>query len=57
MIAKPLPMSGHGICCGRSPNNARNVAGFGDPSRPLQGYRGGLRNGSNCGSKTARQAG
>lgn len=57
MIAKPLPMFGHGICCGRSPNNASNLTGFGYPSHPLEGYRGGLRNGSNCGSKTARQAG
>ncbi len=57
MIAKSLPMFGHGICCGRSPNNARNLTGFGYPSHPLEGYRGGMRNGSNPGLTTARQAG
>jgi rhodanese-related sulfurtransferase len=52
--ARTLVMFCNGMWCGQSPNNIKNLLGFGYPADKLKWYRGGMQNWENLGLTTAK---
>ena len=54
--ARVLVMFCNGMWCGQSPNNIRNLLGFGYPADKIKWYRGGMQNWETLGLTTAKPA-
>ena len=54
--ARTLVMFCNGMWCGQSPNNIRNLLGFGYPADKIKWYRGGMQNWEILGLTTAKPA-
>ena len=52
--AKTLVMFCNGMWCGQSPNNIKNLLGFGYPADKIKWYRGGMQNWETLGLTTAK---
>jgi rhodanese-related sulfurtransferase len=52
--ARTLVMFCNGMWCGQSPNNIRNLLGFGYPADRIKWYRGGMQNWEILGLSTAK---
>jgi len=52
--ARTLVMFCNGMWCGQSPNNIKNLLGFGYPSHKIKWYRGGMQNWEILGLTTAK---
>ncbi|MFT5220566.1 MAG: rhodanese-related sulfurtransferase [Planctomycetota bacterium] len=52
--AKTLVMFCNGMWCGQSPNNIKNLLGFGYPADKLKWYRGGMQNWETLGLTTVK---
>ena len=54
--ARTLVMFCNGMWCGQSPNNIKNLLGFGYPAHKIKWYRGGMQNWEILGLTTAKPA-
>jgi rhodanese-related sulfurtransferase len=54
--ARVLVMFCNGMWCGQSPNNIKNLLGFGYPAHKIKWYRGGMQNWEILGLTTAKPA-
>ena len=54
--ARTLVMFCNGMWCGQSPNNIKNLLGFGYPANKIKWYRGGMQNWEILGLTTAKPA-
>jgi len=54
--ARTLVMFCNGMWCGQSPNNIKNLLGFGYPADKIKWYRGGMQNWEILGLTTAKPA-